>query len=454
MRLPFFRRKQPTPQLELPPSREDAAQRLDSWVNTATGLGMRESRSVCTSFVGRRSRSDGELDDIYEFSRLAARIVDLEPDTALAKYFKVTELDDGQQVELEHYLLRLDAYAKIREAHANSRLYGGAVILIRVIDGVNDLLEPLNMSSIASLSSLQVFAGDEVSVASWNCEPASINFGNPETYRISAHGASFDVHYTRVLHFDGTKATRKSKRSSGHRGFSRSVIDQVWDSFQGYGTTRAYLEEATSRISQGVLKLGGFNDGMKGDSSGRLANKLKMLLKSMSTMGDVVVDKDGDDYTIASRSLTGFQEAAGVQVDALVAETGIPRSILMQQQQAGLSAGDNSGDWKSWSGHISSVQTMYLEPKIKRLLSVVFAARSSPIDIYGEYTITWHPVQEMTESERATIGLQRAQMRESDIRAGIVSTFEARQTEDVIDTYHIDDSSVEDQYAAPDDIAS
>jgi phage-related protein (TIGR01555 family) len=444
MRLPrIFRRKTDAiPRtVALPPAPQTVIH-VDGFVNNSTGLGARDSRTACTFYEARVKKQDRECDAIFGFSKLMNRIVTLEPKAAMGKYFKITELDDEQNVTLEHHMLRLDGYAKLMEAHIGSRLYGGAVVLMRVIDGA-DIVGPLDISKVMKLDSLQVFCGQEVSVSAFNTEPSSRYFGDPELYSISSMGHTFEVHRSRVLHFDGTEITRQGRMSmSNCRGFSPSVVDQVWDEFLAWGQTHGYLNEAVSRVTQGIFRMDKLNDSMKSKNFASIIERLRLMMQAMSVNGDIAIDREAEDYNVVTRPMTGFVEASTVVTDALVMISGVPRSLLTLQQQAGLSAGDNRGDMKIWAGIVGNTRTNYLEPKLRKLMRVMFAARNGPIiDPPDEWTITWPLIDEPTEAETASVGLQRAQQRSSDILAGVVTSSEARMATDVIDYYHIDPDS-------------
>ena len=54
------------------------------------------------------------------------------------------------------------------------------------------------------------------------------------------------------------------------------------------------------------------------------------------------------------------------------------------------------------------------------------------------FTITWPPILQMSEKEKATIYATRAVGRSSDLLGGIISATEGRRSDDVIETYHLD----------------
>lgn len=428
----------PRPPMQALPPAPDPLARFDGWANAATGLGLAGDRTRCNEFIGRVPKSPGELEAVYSYSKLMARVVDLEPNTCMAKGFTISELSGGDATDFEAEMLRLNAFRHIADAHRWARLYGGAIVFMQVNDG-RQTREPVNESAIVSVHSLTVYDRTEVSVAEWNDNIGSQNHGMPEIYRVSTFGRMFEVHHSRVLRFDGARVSRSMRRSGGNHGFGTSVVDQVWDAFEQYGTTHAYLNGSVSKITQGILKLKGLNDSMKTSKFSSIANRLKALLRSMSTIGDIVIDSDGEDYSAISRPMTGFQEAAEVAEARLVGEVGIPKSLLMMQAPGGLANGENGGDWKYWAVHCGAVQQDVLEPECKKLVRLLFLSRNSAVaDPPQTFTITWPSILQMSEAEKATIYATRAVGRSSDILAGVITAIEARKSDDVVETYHLD----------------
>ncbi len=428
-----------SPRLALPAPRQVEYEiREDSWRNAITGLGTDNDRSTANSFCFRVGRSDEELRNVYQGSALMARFIDLEPDTCMAKGFQVTELSGDDATAFEAEMLRLNAFRHFADARRWARLFAGAIIFMQVNDGRVASL-PVDEANIVNIGSLMVFDRTEVSIAKWNEDLGSECYGMPEIYRISCWGKMFEVHRTRVLHFDGTRVSRRMRREGANDGFGTSVVDQVWDSFQQYGTTHSYLNGAVSRAAQGVLALKDLNNSLLTSKFAKIAGRIRSLLKSMSAIGDIVIDADSERYEVVNRSMTGFEEAAEVFEARLVGDMGVPKSLLMMQAPGGLSNGENGGDWKAHAMDCGSKQQQIYEPLVKALVRYVFLSRNTPvIDPPQDFTITWPPILQMSEKEKAEIYALRAPGRSSDFLAGIISAAEGRNSDDVAESYHLD----------------
>jgi phage-related protein (TIGR01555 family) len=357
----------------------------------------------------------------------------------MAKGFTINEISGDDVTALESYLTGIDAYRSLARASQRARQYGGAIVYMQINDG-RQSIDPVAIGNIQSVGRLMVFDSTEVQVISFGETIDSEYFGEPEFYRITVQsGGSFEAHASRCLHFDGVPVGRSQKfRTTMNRGFSPSFIDRMWSSFEAYGSTNQYFNKTIEKLTQGVLKLTDLNTAMKGGNANDIGNRLRMIIDSMSTIGDVVIDKD-EAYETTSRNVTGFLDAATVFVDWLVADSGIPRSILMGQTAGGMADGNNDGDWKSLAASCGAMQMDVFEPLVKKLLRYVLASKNSPVDYAPQsFTISWPPILQMSDKERAEIYSLRAPGRASDIMAGVISPIEARKADDVIEAYHLD----------------
>lgn len=433
----------PVPRPALPPSNPH----LDAWANAVTGLGTFNGASNFDVFVGRCTKSYVEADDIYAFSGVMARLITLGPMTCFAKGFCVEKLEPADADALKTTLTNLSAFRKMCNAAILANQYGGAVIYMRIDDGLSPD-QPVNMNNIRSVSGLVVFDSTEVSVQEYGTNIDSPYYGEPVRYQISSMGTTFAVHASRILHFDAFPISRQMRIRLG--GFSPSLIDRVWDAFSSYGSTNAYFRETIKKLTQGVLKLNGVAAGSTTANKGSIFNRLRELMKNMSTIGDVILDSAGEDYSTSNRNIQGFADAANIFVDWLVAEGGIPRSMLMLQTQGGLSDGSNDGDHKYWAKSCASDQANRYAPLAEKLLRYIFASKMTPVrDVPHPFYVEWPPIAQMTEKEEAEIYQMMAAGRAADVTSAVISPMEARRSEDVQKIFKLDSEDAIPSYTTP-----
>lgn len=394
--------------LAIPSARADAdegfigrcLQRMDVWSNANTGLGGRNSRTNCNVFGAERDRDQNELDAVYEFSGLSARIVNREPDDCVREGFTVKQLDAEQQKELDTYLSGIEALSKLADAHRWSRLYGGGAVYMQINDGM-DRAEPIDLSRIKSLDGLVVFEKNEITPVMFDENLDSPTAREPIIFQVSSVGTSFRVHRSRLLLFNGVKLTPRRMRS--RNGWGGSYLAQVWTAMEQYKTTHAYLSESVTQLTQGVIKLSGLNSAMKKKNANQLGARLNSLNHAKGVLGDIALDADSNEsYEVINRTVTGFKEAHDLFVEDLVIETGMPKSILMGKTEGGMNSGENAGDWESWNTIIKSGQQRNYTPRIKELLAVALSAEAAPIrvDDPKDIELVWSPLSTETEQQK------------------------------------------------------
>ena len=145
-----------------------------------------------------------------------------------------------------------------------------------------------------------------------------------------------------------------------------------------------------------------------------------------------ILDKD-EEYAIQARSLGGLRDAMEGLERSLVAASDMPRSILFGETPGGLNSGENAGEIRSWYDHVSFKQSSEYEPRILKILRVVWR-NGQP----SGTALDWAPLWQPTDQEKATTQLTRAQRRSLDIASQVISADEARREPDVAEVYGID----------------
>lgn len=429
-----------------------ATQHTDVWSNPNTGLGLQNSRTNCNTFGFERDRSLHELDTVFEFSGLAARIVNREPDDCVREGMTVKQLDAEQQEDLDTYLTQIKLLPKLADAHRWAKLYGGGAVYMQIDDGLEPS-EPVDLSRVKSLDGLVVFDKNDITPVMFDHNLDSPTAREPVIFQVSYVGTSFTVHRSRLLIFNGVRLTPRRMRA--RNGWGGSYLAQVWTAMEQYKTSHAYLAEAITQLTQGVLKLHGLNSAMKKKNSDLLAARLNALTRAKSMLGDIAIDAgDGEDYVVINRTVTGFLEAHEMTVEDLVIETGMPKSILLGKTEGGLNSGENAGDWETWNTVIGAKQEDEYTPKVQWALAVALSAAASPVrvDDPQDIKIKWNPLRTETEGQKtANLGTVSTSI-QTLVVAGVISPDEGRGHRVVQDEFNLTAEEAEapgDPFGAP-----
>jgi phage-related protein (TIGR01555 family) len=424
----------------------NAEARADGWRNQVTGLGGRNDLACRNEWQHRNPLPMTTLECIYEFSAIAARVVNQEPDDSTREGFFLDGLDGVDQERLDDSLQKLDFLSKVADASRWAQLYGGAGIYMRIDDG-RTADQPVDMNNIRSVLGLVVLDRYDLTVTQYDhC------LGHPLMYQMSIESTHRMIHESRVLPFYGVRLPwRAQRRRSGWGG---SVVDQFWDAFQAYGSSHSYLMNALARITQGVVKHKGLNKKLTSgkESKAQLTKRFQQLQRSGSSLGDYVMDMDQEDYVAVQRGVAGYKEALEAFTDYMVSNTPLPKSILMGQTPGGLNSGANAGDWETWAGYISASQAKKLTPRVRRFLDILFASTTTPLtgEAPSSYKIVWNNILQVSDGEKADIHLKNAQARGMDIQNGVVTDEQARRQEDVATEYKLTEEEIAEE--TPDNV--
>ena len=130
--------------------------RNDNWVNPLTRLGSSSSRTNNTIFRQSTHLDKRTLTEMYRTDGIAKRIINIVVDDSLRGFINADS-------DLLKELKRINAKQSMFDAASFGRLYGGALIVALIDDGMS-LEQPLNHKKINKLISLRVFDKPELCI--------------------------------------------------------------------------------------------------------------------------------------------------------------------------------------------------------------------------------------------------------------------------------------------------
>lgn len=389
-----------------------AVARFDSWLNVVTGVGGNSSKVGAFAFNATAPLPDETLRAIYEGDGYAARIIDCVPDEATRQGVRVRTADEDVDAALSEAMERLDATAKLNEAWAWGRLFGGGAIFVGADDG-NDPATPLVAARIRSVRFLTVLERRELQAETWVTDPLDPHFGDVATYRFtrSGGGGGVDmrlVHRTRLIRFFGARATRH--RRTQMQGWGMSELQRVYDKLQQFNATYAAVGELLQDGSQGVFKIKDLYGMLAGDKRGVLKDRMEVLDMSKSVARSILVDADGEEYQrVEASAMSGYPDTIDRFALFLAGAAGIPVTILLGQAPAGLSAtGDSDIRW--FYDRVRTQQQNILVPRVRRLAKILLAAEDGPTRgaLPRTVKVECPPLWQLTEAEKAALRAQQA----------------------------------------------
>jgi phage-related protein (TIGR01555 family) len=394
------------------------------FVNSSTGLGAQQGRVHKTLYHAGSQFSQGELNDMYRCSKMLRRIVSMEPDDAIREGVGFTGFEPKDETKLAKALRKLGALQALADARRWAQLYGGAAILLGVSDGRKPH-QPIDRSNLHQVTKLWVLDRYHLTPLQWNDDPSAENFAMPEVYMATHPGArsgGFEIHHSRVLRFMGLQLTLDQLYENDGWGFS--LVDGIWPELRNYGSTHDYAAENVATLSQGVLGMEGYaaaNTDTEVKSA--LTKRLRSIARGLGLLGDIVIDKDKEEYKVIQRSLAGMPDALDKFTQALIAVTDIPRSKLLGESPGGLNTGENAGETRSWYDHVAEQRDQHMTDPLTEIVDLMLASQLRPIEAPtpSEWEVDWPTLWQLSESEKADIRTKNAGARALDVQWGLVT---------------------------------
>ncbi len=394
----------------------------DGWMNILSGLGQQgRDKTVSTVFRNCRVFCVQELDELYRADGLTRRIIDLVPAEMMRQGW---EIDGDPEGSLNGKLEELNAYTKITQLIQWSRLYGGAIIVMGIMDG-RPLDEPVNLDNIYDVAWLQVFDRWQAQIlCPYICsELNDPNYGSPDFYQVSDYrtGATFLVHHSRILRMDWSILPPRDWNYN--QGWGDTVLMSIWDELKNYGSAFANASAMMQNFVNGVLTMPGLSDALASDCKGADAQVLRRLDMANLSMGVTnIMALDGSEkYEKISTNVTGVAELIDRFMLSVSSVTGIPLTLLFGRAPAGLNA-TGDADIRNFYDMIKQQQETKLKPVLEKLTQYLFLAKDGPFNgIEPEnWGIQFTPLWQNTEEQEAVMRRTVAETDRIYIETGVL----------------------------------
>jgi phage-related protein (TIGR01555 family) len=261
--------------------------------------------------------------------------------------------------------------------------------------------------------------------------------GQAELYRLQephAGGVGSTIgyiHESRLVTYPGARTETLEKVRL--KGWDHSVLIKPYEALRSAGQTWKAIEILVSDANQGVLSIEGLwemiaADTEQGEQSagnptggGQLQTRAKLFDQTRSVSRLVLLDKERETFERKPTQFAGLPDLSDRSWNRVAASSDIPVQLLVGEAPAGLNAtGDVTLRW-FFSG-VSQEQTQVDEPRLLKILRILFAADDAPElkavesdnggetpDPFDALGLVWLPLWAPTAQELATIRLQRAQ---------------------------------------------
>lgn len=394
-------------------------------------------RHVGTTFEPPVPLDSTQVDALAEFNALGRRIIWREPMDALRPGFRIEGegLDPVLERKAYRWLARrFQLIAALKKARAFARATGGAAIVIVAADGRTPD-QPLDLAGLQRVHRLVVKDRFEIFPELIVLDPESPYYGTSEHYQVAGGTKAFRVHASRVVRFDGLPLSDRS--SVIRNGWGGSVFDLIFAELRNYGSSYEDAAEAVGLLTQGIFEIADYGELINTGRGDQIEARYAAMRMGLGTLGDIVLDAGKEKYTLQSRSFAGLDALLAKFLEAVIAATDMPEVILRGNRSAGLNGGSGGDDLRGWYDLCGSERADHYESQVLDLLLVLLSDPESPTGglVPADLGVDWPAMWAPTEAEAATVRVQRATARASDIAAQIIDPTEARTDADLGEYY-------------------
>ena len=358
-----------------------------------------------TAQTGEMWIPDYDLAEKYQNNGLFSKIIDRPAEEALKHGMEYNVSDADLREFLDDALDRLDWEEKAVTAIRWARLFGGSIIVMLLDDG-GGLEEPVNWQDVRSVEELRVYERAIVQP-----DPDTYRTGKAEYFDVSStYGGTFRVHRSRCLVFkNGSLPEYGAAQQYYYWGLPEYI--RIHKDLSRALKTHTNAANMIEKSVQPVYKQRGLQNMLAGPNGDEMELKrLQVLDASRGIMNTIAVDMEGEDYDFKTFQMTGTKEILESTCNLLSAVTCIPQTILFGRSPAGENATGES-DLENYYNFVEGIQKRMLKKNIRTLIKAIVQAGvyDGSIENPGSIKPTFNPLWSLSETEKATVELTKAQ---------------------------------------------
>ena len=418
----------------------------DGWQNLMTGAGNAlTDKGANTNFLLGTILTREELAELYRGEGVSKKIVQVPVHDMTRSGFNIEGDSENTIIKA---LDKIQTRQAIKKALTWARLFGGSLLVMGINDagrnsGKSAFEAPLNEERIKSLDFFRVYDKSQVTwdTVDIDSDPSSENFGKPLLFKITpiteGSAEEFKVHYTRCIRFVACWEAAEVN------WWGDSVLQACYIRLRGFGNALIATESILDEFIVGILTINNLQDLIADGQEGLITKRLQQIDMSKHILNTMLVDKD-EEFTRISATVNGIKDILEFLKDVLSAVSGIPQMKLFGEQSKGL-GGESGGNIRMYYDDISEAQTTELEPKLRRIISLLLKSSSfqMPESLGEDWTISFNSLWQASAKETAEARLSTAKADEIYMKYGALSPKEVAMSRFGGETYSTDTTLLE-----------
>lgn len=371
------------------PVSKGLTQGKDRLVNSASGQGTSADKNTYNAFLDEPQISTAELNAMYLHDWLSSKVIDAIPHDMIRAWRTVSGLDPAQHKAFIAAEKRFEIKHVIEESLKNSRLYGGAGIVLGV-SGHGAPNTPLDITKIkkGQLKYMHQIDSSELTIPDIQDDPLQPNYRKPLFYEID----TTKIHYTRVIPFIGVKLPWRLQERYNYWGASvlQKMKQAIGHVAVAYGAGSSMLHEASLDIIsiEGLFQYMGDCDGEK-----KILKRMELAALTKSLHNMLIKDKD-EDFTKITQNFAGIPDMLREMMIAVSGASETPITRLLGVSPSGLNA-TGEHDLINYYDTVQSRQEVSLAPKLELIDTVLMLNEfGSDVETFSsDFNPLWQPTR-------------------------------------------------------------
>ena len=392
--------------------------RVDGYINLLNKYGTAQDNSEAYHYAGENQTPDTILMTHYEQNGLFGKIIDIPAQEAVKKGFKLNIADAAVEEYIQKKVRRMKFFTTVEESLKWSRLFGGALAVMIIDDGINDLTKPVNWKKAKKIDEIVVYDRSLVMPDYQSMYRGTGMYGTaqrskfrmPEYYNVYSIYGSFRVHESRCLIFRNGKMPEKAS-TTDYRFWGVPEYNHIKRAMRETITAHGDAVKLLERSVQAVYKTKNLAQLLSTDEGENdVLRRLQLIDTARGILNSIAIDADGEEYDFKTITLSGVKEVIDSACNMLSALTEIPQTKLFGRSPAGMNATGES-DLENYYSFIDKIRESQIRDNLCALVDgiIQIGINNGELTERPDYELEFEPLWNEKESERATIDQTRAQ---------------------------------------------
>ena len=398
--------------------------RVDGLQNVLTGMGTARDKSRHTTAQPIVFLAQEELEALYG-EWLPRRIVDIYAEQSTRKGFKVLFGGEGAKAEevtgVEQVIEDLYILENLMLASKNSRLYGGAVLLLYVDDG-RTADQPVDKDNIYKVEGMEVL--DRWQIAPVINEENLYDYSKATYYQIISGDLIRQpqlsyIHKDRILRFDNDWLPYRIRQRN--YGWGMSSLQTIYDSFRHYWTGLNSTSTLLSEFDIFVHKIKGLSQMLAAGKEKDVRDRLVLNDMSKSVYRGYAIDAEREELDFISRNFGGIGEILEKMRIDIIGASKIPHTLLFGESPSGLGSTGRSEE-RDFAKMLGDYQQSVFHRPLKQLMEYIMLSRTGPTKgkVPESWRIKFNDLFELNEREKADVRARVAAVDGRYIQLGVL----------------------------------